>query len=611
MKRTLFLMILASLLLTGCNGLSYMRSHHGDVRYQATPDPVETRNNKVIVKFVGVIPQKYFDKKCAMFLQPVFTWDSGSIALEPMTLKGEDVSGAGTRINYEMGGRFTYTDMFDFRPGMETGKVTLAPVGYKASATDDVSRFAEDVMERNDGMLFSEVLISDGVNTTSQWIDIHGMISIAPVNYNKKEGVVDAADVYFPNGDHVLNWNFGMNRKYDTYNMFRDLKRIMLEKGLPKQINITGWSSPEGEERFNAGLSKRRADVVTEEFRKLLDEVLTVMARRAKVKQQDVEYYKYNLLKQVIITTRPAGEDWVHFVVMVENSDIEERHNVINVVETQQNLLKREQMLRNMAEVYPQLNEEIFPSLRRSQVALYYSEARKSDPELLKQVQIDPSRLSFDELMYVSYINYSYEAKMKYYKWATEHFANEWAAWNNAGAVAFYLDDLDEAERYLNVARELNPHNPDVLNNMGLLYMGKQDYSLAKYYFDEALQQGSTDAEQNIVILDLERGNYEDAMKHLKKKSCNFNLAYVQLASGEVNAAIRTLDCCLDQNAEVNYLRAVCYARLGDKANCYKNLKASLDQEYDYKYKAEVDVEFRAFREDPEFKEIIKLYKQE
>ena len=58
MKRTLFLMILASLLLTGCNGLSYMRSHHGDVRYQATPDPVETRNNKVIVKFVGVIPQK-------------------------------------------------------------------------------------------------------------------------------------------------------------------------------------------------------------------------------------------------------------------------------------------------------------------------------------------------------------------------------------------------------------------------------------------------------------------------------------------------------------------------------------------------------------------------
>lgn len=597
--------------LTGCSGLRYMKSHHGDVRYQATPDPVETRNNKVVVKFVGQIPQKYFDKGVALFVQPVFTWDSGTIALEPMTLKGENVTGTGTTINYEAGGRFTYTDMFDFKPGMETGKVTLAPVGYKTKSTDDVSRFSEEIIEFDDGVRFSEVLISDGVNNTSSWIDIHGAISIAPINYNKKEGVVDAADVYFPNGQSTLDWGFGMNRTYDTKTTFDDLKRVILEKGLPKQVNITGWASPEGEERFNAGVSKGRAEVITEQFRNLLDEVLNVMARRAKVKQQDIAYYKYNQLKQVIVTTRAAGEDWVHFVIMVEESDIEEKHNVINVVETQQNLIKREQMLRNMAEVYPQLNEQIFPSLRRAQVALYYSEARKSDPDLLKQAQLDLSRLSYDELMYVSYINYSYETKMKYYKWATEHYAAEWSAWNNAGAVAFYLDDLGEAERYLNVARELNPNNPDVLNNLGLLYMGKQDYALAKYYFDEAIQQGSTDAEANLVILDLEQGNYDDALKQLRKKSCSFNLAYAQMVTGDVNAAIRTLDCNLDQNANVNYLRAVAYARLGDKANAIKNLQASVDQEYDYKYKAAVDVEFRAFWEDEEFKKVIKLYKQE
>ncbi|MBQ7280346.1 MAG: hypothetical protein IJR13_06485 [Bacteroidales bacterium] len=611
MKKSILLLFIASLLTTGCCGLSYMKSHHGDVRYQATPNPVETRNNKVVVKFVGVIPQKYFDTKCAMFLQPIFTWEGGEIALEPMTLKGEDVSGSGTTINYAMGGRFTYTDMFDFKPGMETGRVTLAPVGYKAKATDDVSRFADDVVEKNNGKWFSEVLISDGVNNTSQWIDIHGTLSIAPINYNKKEGVVDAADIYFLNGQSNLDWNFYMNRKYDTRATFDDLKRIMLEKGLPMQINITGWASPEGEERFNAGVSKGRADVVTAEFRKLLDDVLTIMARRAKVKPQDVEYFKYNQLKKMVITTRPAGEDWVHFVVMVEESDIEEKHQVINVVETQQNPIKREQLLRNMAEVYPQLNDEIFPNLRRAQVALYYSEARKSDPELLKQAQVDPMRLSFDELMYVSYINYSNETKMKYYKWATEHFASEWAAWNNAGAIAFALDDLDESERYLNVARELNPNNPDVLNNLGLLYMGREDYSLAQYYFDEAKAQGSTDADNNLVILDLKRGNYDDALKALKKRSCEFNLAYVQLATGETNSAIRTLDCCLDQNAEVNYLRAIAYARLGDKANALKNLKASVDDEYDYRRKAAVDVEFRTLWNDDEFQDIIKLYSRE
>lgn len=588
-----------------------MKCHQDEVRYQATPNPVETRDNKVVVKFVGQYPKKYFAKGVAMYIQPVFTWDSGSIVLEPMTVKGEDVSGNAPTINYASGGRFTYTDQFDFRPGMETGKVTLVPIGYKADAIDDVSRFADDIIDLDNGKSFDEVLISDGVNNTSQWIDIHGTLGIAPINYNKTEGVVDAADIYFPNGQWVLNWNFPMNIKYNALESFKDLKRVMLEKGLPKQINVTGWASPEGEERLNAGVSKGRADVATDQIKLLLDDVLTIMARRAKVKEQDIPYYKYNQMKQVILTTRAAGEDWVHFTIMVEESDIYEKDAVINVVQTQQNLMKREQMLRNMAQTYPQLNEEIFPSIRRAQIALYYSEARKSDPELLKQAQIDLSRLSYDELMYVAYINYNYETKMKYYKWATEHFPEEWSAWNNAGAVAFYLDDLAESERYLNVARELNAHNPDVLNNLGLLYMGKQDYQLAKHYFDEAISEGSTDAENNLLILDLKRGNYEDAIKELKKKPCSFNLAYVQMANNETNAAIRTLDCCMDQTAEVNYLRAICYARLGDKANTLKNLKASVDQEYDYKMKAVVDVEFRAWWDDVEFKEIVKCYSVE
>ncbi|MBQ0016521.1 MAG: hypothetical protein KBT04_06015 [Bacteroidales bacterium] len=611
MKRSLFLVLLAAVMFTGCCGLSYMKCHQDEVRYQATPNPVETRDNKVVVKFVGQYPKKYFAKGVAMYIQPVFTWDSGSIVLEPMTVKGEDVSGNAPTINYASGGRFTYTDQFDFRPGMETGKVTLVPIGYKADAIDDVSRFADDIIDLDNGKSFDEVLISDGVNNTSQWIDIHGTLGIAPINYNKTEGVVDAADIYFPNGQWVLNWNFPMNIKYNALESFKDLKRVMLEKGLPKQINVTGWASPEGEERLNAGVSKGRADVATDQIKLLLDDVLTIMARRAKVKEQDIPYYKYNQMKQVILTTRAAGEDWVHFTIMVEESDIYEKDAVINVVQTQQNLMKREQMLRNMAQTYPQLNEEIFPSIRRAQIALYYSEARKSDPELLKQAQIDLSRLSYDELMYVAYINYNYETKMKYYKWATEHFPEEWSAWNNAGAVAFYLDDLAESERYLNVARELNAHNPDVLNNLGLLYMGKQDYQLAKHYFDEAISEGSTDAENNLLILDLKRGNYEDAIKELKKKPCSFNLAYVQMANNETNAAIRTLDCCMDQTAEVNYLRAICYARLGDKANTLKNLKASVDQEYDYKMKAVVDVEFRAWWDDVEFKEIVKCYSVE
>ncbi|MDO4218095.1 MAG: tetratricopeptide repeat protein [Bacteroidales bacterium] len=608
MKKSLFALVLATLLLAGCSGLSKMKSHSNKIRYQATPNPVETRDDKVVVKFVGSIPEKYFAKNACMFIQPVFNWEGGSIPLDPITLKGENVNGEGISISHENGGRFTYQDELDFKAGMETGTVTLTPIGYTSSTTDDEAKFAEEVIENDKGKPFATVLISDGVNNTSAMVDIRGNISISPINYNKTQGVVETADIYFPNGQSNLDWNFYQNRKYNSQAQLADLKRIMLEEGLPKQITVTGWASPEGEESNNVGVSKNRTDVATVQIKRVLEEVLNIMASRADVPKRDIEYYKYNLEKKIIISSRAAGEDWVHFVLMVEESNLQDKHAIINIVETQQNLLKREQMLRNLAQTYSLINDEIFPNLRRAQIALYYSEARKTDPELAKQASLNPAKLTFDELMYAAYINYNYETKLKYYKWATENYSSEWAAWNNAGAVSFYLGDYAEAERYLNVAREINPHNPDVLNNTGLLCLAQKDYTLAKYYFEEAIRQGSTDAETNLPILNLKKGDYEAAQKQLKGKTCSYNLAFAQLMNDETSNAIRTLDCCLDQSTDVNYLRAVAYARLGDKSNCLINLKLACDESYDYKEKAAVDTEFRAYWDDEEFKTIVKLY---
>lgn len=608
MKKSLFALVLATLLLAGCSGLSKMKSHSNKIRYQATPNPVETRDDKVVVKFVGSIPEKYFAKNACMFIQPVFNWEGGSIPLDPITLKGENVNGEGISISHENGGRFTYQDELDFKAGMETGTVTLTPIGYTSSTTDDEAKFAEEVIENDKGKPFATVLISDGVNNTSAMVDIRGNISISPINYNKTQGVVETADIYFPNGQSNLDWNFYQNRKYNSQAQLADLKRIMLEEGLPKQITVTGWASPEGEESNNVGVSKNRTDVATVQIKRMLEEVLNIMASRADVPKRDIEYYKYNLEKKIIISSRAAGEDWVHFVLMVEESNLQDKHAIINIVETQQNLLKREQMLRNLAQTYSLINDEIFPNLRRAQIALYYSEARKTDPELAKQASLNPAKLTFDELMYAAYINYNYETKLKYYKWATENYSSEWAAWNNAGAVSFYLGDYAEAERYLNVAREINPHNPDVLNNTGLLCLAQKDYTLAKYYFEEAIRQGSTDAETNLPILNLKKGDYEAAQKQLKGKTCSYNLAFAQLMNDETSNAIRTLDCCLDQSTDVNYLRAVAYARLGDKSNCLINLKLACDESYDYKEKAAVDTEFRAYWDDEEFKTIVKLY---
>ena len=266
MRRSLFALMLVSVLLTGCNGLSKMKSGSNRVRYQANPNPVETMDEKVVVKFTGSIPEKYFNKNCAVFLQPVFTWEGGNIPLEPLTLKGENVQGDGMVIKYATGGRFTYSDQFDFKPGMETGRVTLTPVGYRSDRTNEDARYANEIVRDNNGVQFATVLISDGVNNTSSWVDIKGNISISPINYNKSQGIVETADIYFLNGTSNLDWNFSMNQKFGAAEQMQHLKRVMLEQGLPKQISVTGWASPEGEETNNVGVSKNRVDVATAEL---------------------------------------------------------------------------------------------------------------------------------------------------------------------------------------------------------------------------------------------------------------------------------------------------------------------------------------------------------
>ena len=54
MRKTLLTLLMATaVLLTGCSGLSKMKSNSKKIRYQANPDPVEVRDDKVVVNFTA------------------------------------------------------------------------------------------------------------------------------------------------------------------------------------------------------------------------------------------------------------------------------------------------------------------------------------------------------------------------------------------------------------------------------------------------------------------------------------------------------------------------------------------------------------------------------
>ena len=134
MKRFLSGVLIAGAILglTSCSSsLSSMQKKHNTVRYQISPNPMETTGDKVIVTINGNIPQNYFKKDAVMYLQPVLTWETGEVILSPMNLKGQKVDGNGKTIEKKTGGRFMYRDTVAYRQGMESAVLTLNPVAYK------------------------------------------------------------------------------------------------------------------------------------------------------------------------------------------------------------------------------------------------------------------------------------------------------------------------------------------------------------------------------------------------------------------------------------------------------------------------------------------------
>src|SRR5574344_1032598 len=607
MKRIVWGTLLFALILgvASCSSLKTMQKNHNKVRYQISPNPLEVHGDKVIVTINGNIPEKYFQKSAVMYLQPVLSWENGEVILSPMNLKGQKVDGNGKAIEKSTGGRFVYKDTVAYRQGMETSNLTLNPVAYKAKAVNEANATQAEALENPGAITLGQVKLAEGINSTSNLVDTRGDLAIASSNYAPKDNQLMSTDVYFTVNMSDLNWNNAQNRKNDTKRAIDNMKSYIINNSVPKQIYVNAWASPEGEESFNIGLSKRRAETTADLVNKMLDEALIQRAKAENIKKSDVAAYVKQAKKDVVITTNAKGEDWDNFIKLVEGSSLKEKNTVINVVKSQPDKVRREQEIRNMSVVFHQIEEDILPTLRRGEIAFNFSGVQKTDQELAKMALTNPDNLTYDELMYAASLSHNYAVKLQIYNSVTERFPSQWEGWNNAGAVALYLNQLDDSKKYLETADKLSPNNGTIENNLGLLSLALRDNDAASNYINKSIENGNEQAKANSAIVSIKQGDYEKASEQLQERKCTYNLALIQLLTGNTGNAIRTLDCCVDQTAEVNYLRAVCYARLDDVPGLVKNLRTACEMEPAYKYQAKNDVEFKRYQSEIDFQNII------
>ena len=588
-----------------CGSIKTMQKNHNQVRYQVSPNPLEAHGDKVIVTINGNIPENYFQKNAVVYMQPILTWETGEVILSPINLKGGKVEGNGKAIDKKTGGRFVYKDTVLYREGMENAQLTLNPVAYKAKAVNEADATHSEALENPGAIQLGNVKISQGINSTSNRVDTRGDLSMAPHNYSPKTTELMSANIYFTVNLADLNWNNEQNKKNDAKRAVDNMKSYIANNSVPRQIFVNAWASPEGEESFNIGLSKKRSETTEKLVNTILDEALAERAKAENIKPADVKKYIQDAKKDVVIQTNAKGEDWDNFIRLVEGSSLREKNTVINVVKSQPDKIRREQEIRNMSVVFRQIEEDILPILRRGEIAFNFSGVQKTDQEIAKMAVTNPDDLTFDELMYAASLTSNYANKLAIYKSATERFGSQWEGWNNAGAVGLTLNQLDESRQYLETADKLSPNNATIKNNLALLHLALKDVQTADKYMQEAVALGNEQAMVNQAIVDIKKGNYEEAARKLDGRKCVYNLALLQLLTGNTGNAIRTLDCCMDQTAEVNYLRAVCYARLDDVPGLIKNLREATKQEPAYKYKAKNDIEFRRYISNYEFQTIV------
>ena len=300
------------------------------ITYRVNPDPlVEGEDGKVCFDVIVTIPGEYFEKQAVMNLKPYLKYNGGEIDLDPITFVGEKVKGEGDfRVNYKEGGEFTKHYCKDYVPEMENSELMGDPMFYVYDGT--IYPTQEEIVKNTYFTQGATEKLADGVIPQK-----HDEIVYDTIYETITKEVAVKKLTYFYNKDsYDINGRRKLNKEADA--AFNDL----LNAGVTK-FEVKAWASPEGEEGHNNELSNNRYNAAQKQMNKL-------------AKKTEVE-----------INGQGYGPDWNTFVQLVAESDLKDKDAIVNNVNNSSN---KEQTIREMCDIYPQLEKDILPQLRRAEV---------------------------------------------------------------------------------------------------------------------------------------------------------------------------------------------------------------------------------------------------
>ena len=566
------------LLLSSCASIKKMKKNADLIKWNVTPEVLETHAGQVKVAIEGQIPEKYFAKKAVLSITPVVKYEGGEVAYPEIKLQGEKVTANNAVITYKPGGNFSLKGAIPYDAAMKMSQLQI-----KCIATQKLK-----------SLDFEPIKIADGVIATSELVNKVGQPVIGIQREKNTTGKYNPAidpfqrivpDELMADLQYLINKSDIRKEEaasqaitdfnnYATDALKNDRKKL-------KSLEISAYASPDGKEDFNAKLSEKRQGSATEFFNKEL-----------KNQQLTAE-----------IKTKYTAEDWAGFQKLMESSSIQDKELILRVLSMYSDPEVREKEIRNLSEAFTSVAEQILPKLRRASFLATVDLIGKTDAELLAMAENSPEKLNQAELLQAAILTDDNAKKVQFYKSFTKQFPDDWRGFNNLGMAQVWTGDLESASNNFEKADKLNQGNPIIQNNLGVAALYNGNTNKAIEYFAAAKGAGK-EVDYNMGIVGILRAEYDKAVKSFGE-STTPNVGLAKILAGDNNGALKTLEAC-DQNCPMaNYLKAVIGARTGKENLLLESLTKSCEKDAKFKAAAKTDLEFAKYFENPKFKAIV------
>ncbi|MBN2806078.1 MAG: hypothetical protein JXR22_05425 [Prolixibacteraceae bacterium] len=576
--RSLAILTLATLLLSGCASIKKMKKNADLIKWNVTPEVLETHAGQVKVAVEGQIPEKYFVKKATLTATPVLIYEGGEAAYPIVKMQGESVTANNAVISYTTGGNFKIEGAVPYDAAMKMSKLEVRIVAQKGAAALD----------------FDPIKLADGVIATSELVSKVGMPVIGIVREKNTTGKYDPAidafqrvipDELMADIHYLINSSFVRKDEVtaediEAFKAYAKAAAADDRKEL-KGIEVSAYASPDGATDWNDKLSQKREGSAAEFLKKEMkeDEILANLK------------------------TKYTAEDWDGFQKLMEKSSIQDKELILRVLTMYSDPEIREREIKNLSEAFTAVAEEILPQLRRAKFLASVDLIGKTDEELLAAAQNDPASLNQAELLYAATLTDDNALKLAFYKSFTKQFDDDWRGFNNLGMVQVWEGDFDAAGDNFAKADKLNQNNPIIQNNLGVIALKNGETDKARELFSAASGVGK-EVDYNMGIVSIIRGEYDKAVQYFGDSN-KPNAALAKILAGDNNGALKSLEACTAECAMIDYLKAVVGARTAKENLVVESLNAACEKDPKMKAAAKTDLEFAKYFETPAFKAVV------